>query len=167
MNMLLLLALAAVRVHAKPVEKALTARDRQVLEKAKLIDKWFEERRQHPRREIVGRVRSAAKRASDPWVPPTWTVSKEEDIPKPWQEVSGTNHAKQVFRATVHNRSVIIKRKHHDPRGHDLGGMTIYKELLYLEALRGAYGARRAFPSYLERGSVTRTRRTSSRTAVP
>ena len=50
MTMLLLLALAAVRVHAKLVEKTLTARDRQVLEKAKLIDKWFEERRQHPRR---------------------------------------------------------------------------------------------------------------------
>ena len=155
MNMLLLLALAAVRVHAKLVEKTLTARDRQVLEKAKLIDRWFEERRQHPRREIVGRVRSAAKRASDPYVPPTWTVSKEEDIPKPWQEVSGTNHAKQVFRATLHNKSVIIKRKHHDPRGHDLGGMTIYKELLYLEALRGEPGVPELYGAWFSHAHAT------------
>ena len=155
MNMLLLLALAAVRVHAKLVEKTLTARDRQVLEKAKLIDKWFEERRQHPRREIVGRVRSAAKRASDPYVPPTWTVSKEEDLPKPWQEVSGTNHAKQVFRATLHNKSVIIKRKHHDPRGHDLGGMTIYKELLYLEALRGEPGVPELYGAWFDHAHAT------------
>ena len=166
MNMLLLLALAAVRVHAKRasdtvdgstrspyrspgstrgralVEKTLTARDRQVLEKAKLIDKWFEERRQHPRHEIVGRVRSAAKRASDPWIPPTWNVSKPEDVPEPWQELSGSNHAKQVFRATLHNKSVIIKKKHHDPRGHDLGGMT---KNYYISK---RYGASRAFQSY-------------------
>ncbi|MAH92647.1 MAG: hypothetical protein CME99_05675, partial [Hyphomonas sp.] len=79
---MLLLGVAAAR------ETALTARDRHVLEKAKLIDRWFEERRQHPRREIVGRVRSAARREKDPWVPPTWTVSKEEDVPGPWQELS-------------------------------------------------------------------------------
>ena len=65
MNMLLLLALAAVRVHAKLVEKTLTARDQKILVKALFIDRWFEDRRQHPRREIVGRVRSAAKRAAD------------------------------------------------------------------------------------------------------
>ena len=88
MNMLLLLALAAVRVHAKLVEKTLTARDQKILVKALFIDRWFEDRRQHPRREIVGHVRSAAKRAADPWIPPSWTVSKEEDVPGPWQEVS-------------------------------------------------------------------------------
>ena len=37
--LLLLLGVAAAR------ETALTARDRQVLEKARLIDRWFEERR--------------------------------------------------------------------------------------------------------------------------
>ena len=58
--LVLLLGVAAAR------EAALTARDRQVLEKAKLIDRWFEERRQHPRREIVGQVRSAARREKDP-----------------------------------------------------------------------------------------------------
>ena len=161
MNMLLLLALAAVRVHAKLVEKTLTARDRQVLEKAKLIDKWFEERRQHPRHEIVGRVRSAAKRASDPWIPPTWNVSKPEDVPEPWQELSGSNHAKQVFRATLHNKSVIIKKKHHDPRGHDLGGMT---KNYYISK---RYGASRACLNCTEPGSTTPMRRTSSRTAGP
>ncbi len=147
--LLLLLGVAAAR------ETALTARDRQVLEKAKLIDRWFEERRQHPRREIVGRVRSAARREKDPWVPPTWTVSKEEDVPGPWQEVSGTNHAKQVFRASLHNKSVIIKRKHHDPRGHDLGGMTIYKELLYLEALRGEPGIPELYGAWFEHAHAT------------
>ena len=147
--LLLLLGVAAAR------ETALTARDRQVLEKAKLIDRWFEERRQHPRREIVGRVRSAARREKDPWVPPTWTVSKEADVPGPWQEVSGTNHAKQVFRASLHNKSVIIKRKHHDPRGHDLGGMTIYKELLYLEALRGEPGIPELYGAWFEHAHAT------------
>ncbi len=92
--LLLLLGVAAAR------ETALTARDRQVLEKAKLIDRWFEERRQHPRREIVGRVRSAARREKDPWVPPTWTWSKEDDGPGPSQELTGTNHAKPVDRAS-------------------------------------------------------------------
>ncbi len=153
--MLLLLALAAVRVHAKLVEKTLTARDQKILVKALFIDRWFEDRRQHPRREIVGRVRSAAKREKDPWIPPSWTVSKEEDVPGPWREVPGNNHAKKVFRATLHNKSVIVKRKHHDPRGHDLGGSTIYKELLYLEALRGEPGVPELLGAWFEHTHAT------------
>ncbi len=145
----LLLGVAAAR------ETALTARDRQVLEKAKLIDRWFEERRQHPRREIVGRVRSAARREKDPWIPPTWTVSKEEDVPGPWQELSGTNHAKQVFRASLNNRSVIVKKKHHDPRGRDDAGATIYTELLYLEALRGEPGIPELYGAWFEHAHAT------------
>ena len=76
-------------------------------------------------------------------------------MPGPWQEVSGTNHAKQVFRASLHNKSVIIKRKHHDPRGHDLGGMTIYKELLYLEALRGEPGIPELYGAWFEHAHAT------------
>ena len=149
----------SARNREEPHSRALLSRrDRTILARALNVDRWFEDRRLHPRPFIVGHVRSRLSRQernATPWTPATWRVSKAGDVPEPWEVVSGSNHAKQVFRATFHDAPVIVKKKHRDPSGHDAGGGLIYMELLYLEALRGEPGVPDLLGAWVDKAHIT------------
>ena len=145
---LLLLASAVVASGAdmKPTK------DRRLVERAAQIDAWFQ---QH------SREYRAAHKGNKLFTPPHWTVRKSTDVPRPWHEIGNQSLAKRVFRSSVGNRSVVVKRasgvrsgaRRGEPKGADLGGSVIYLELVYLEALRGAPGV----PELLGGGSTART----------
>ena len=81
--------------------------------------------------------------ALDAWfthnaTPATWTVRGPRDVKKPWRLLAG-GAQKRVYRATVGGATVVVKSEVNQSQA-DLGGGTLYMEMLYMEALRGAPG---------------------------
>jgi len=81
--------------------------------------------------------------ALDAWfthnaTPATWTVRGPRDVKQPWRLLAG-GAQKRVYRATVGGATVVVKSGANRSRA-DLGGGTLYMEMLHMEALRGAPG---------------------------
>ena len=96
---------------------------------------------------------SAATAAIDRWfqfhnnnesyAPKAWTVTKPDDVPRPWHEIGASSKSKTVYRATVKGKSVIVKGRKMRKDGktvNTVGGGVLYLEMVYLEALRGRPG---------------------------
>ena len=114
------LLLVASGADVKPMKSS----DRRLVERAAQIDAWFQ---QH------SREYRAAHKGNKLFTPPHWTVRKATDVPQPWHEIGNQSLAKRVFRSSVGNRSVVVKRaigvrsgaRRGEPKGADLGGSVI------------------------------------------
>ena len=79
---------------------------------------------------------------NESYAPKAWTVTKPDDVPRPWHEIGASSKSKTVYRATVKGKSVIVKGRKMRKDGwtgdarHDQGGGVLYLEMVYLEAPR-------------------------------